>query len=88
MEARRKASLLVFLEHFSGRSSNPQPQQGRRLGVVGESMLRGMYPQGLNTVWTEADIMEMMCILQLVPYQQSALDSGIWWDQFSLDKTT
>ena len=88
MEACCKASLLASLEFFSRHSSNPQPQQGRRLGVAGESMLQEMYLPGLNMVWTEVEIMKKMRLLLLVPHQQSALDLGIRLDQFSLDEGT
>ena len=38
--------------------------------------------------WTEAEIMEKMSVFQLFPHQQSALETGIRLDQFSLDKST
>ena len=47
-----------------------------------------MYLPRQNSVWTEADVMEKLNHLKLVPQQQTTLDAGIWLDHFQLDKST
>ena len=88
LEARCKASHEATLARVSGCTSNPQPQQGRKLGVVGENMLQEMFLPGQNSIWTEADVLEKLNLLNLVPKQQSTLEYGIRLDQFGLDKTS
>ena len=60
-----------------------KPQVISRLGDTGENMLQGMCLPELNFVWLEAVLIEKICLLQLVPSQQSTLETGICGDQFS-----
>ena len=39
-------------------------------------------------VWIEAEVMEKLSFLKLVPKQQTTLDTSIWLDQFLLDRST
>ena len=50
-------------------------------------MLQEMYLPGQNLVWMEAEILEKLNLLQLVPRKQSIINVGIQLDQFSLDHT-
>ena len=45
--------------------------------MVGESMLHEMYLLGPNTIWTKAEIMEMISSLEFIPKQHTTLEAGI-----------
>ena len=48
-------------------------------------MLHDMDTLTLNYVWSDAEINEKPSHIQLVPRQQSTMDTSICWDQYSLD---
>ena len=82
----RKASFLVTLGCLSGRGSNPQPTNARKLGVVGNTLLQDWYQPERGSVWSEGKVLNKLKNLLLVPEQQAILDAGMRLDQFHLGR--
>ena len=86
-EAQRVASLQDTSFAISGHSSKPQEVSNCRLELVGERMLWDWYQPERGSVWAEQKVMSKLNDLKLAPEQQSAVDSGIRFDQWALGRT-
>ncbi len=86
-ELKERSTLLDTSDAISGHCSNPQEASNRRLGVVGECMLRSWYQPVRGSVWSEHKVFERLRNLSLVPEQQSSVDSGVQVDQWAISNT-
>ena len=84
---KRRASHLDTSNAITGHSSSSQEVSNRRLGVCGQRMLQDWFQPKRNSGLLEAKVKACLHNLALVPEQQSALDSGIRLDQWTLERS-
>ena len=84
---KRRASHLDTSKVIMGHSSSSQEVSNRHLGVCGERMLQDWFQPKRNSVWPEAKFKVCLQNLVLVSEQQSAVDSGIRLDQWTLERS-
>ena len=86
-EMERTACHLDTSNAIAGQGPNTQETSHRHLGVCGQRMLRDWFQPKRNSVWPEAKVNGCLHNLTLVPEQQSAFDSGIHLDQWTLERS-
>ena len=86
-EMERMACHLDTSNTIAGQDSNTQEAGHRHLGICGQRMLADWYTPRRSSVLPEAKLNMCLGKLALVSDQQSALDSGIRPDQWTLGRS-